>query len=221
MPKNTAKYAPVTTEIAPEYAPVKAKKPRKLPAEILSRDEVRDLLAACSRRAPSGIRNRALIALIYRSGLRIGEALALKPSHINAEAGTVRVLHGKGDKARTVAVDAQTLDTLTLWLDTRKELKIGPTKPLFCQITKGKAGQSIDDSYIRHLLARLRDKAGIDKRVHAHGLRHTYAVELLEEGEHVKGISQMLGHSNVATTNTYLDRLKPHSVIERLRTRTW
>jgi integrase/recombinase XerD len=62
-------------------------------------------MGACSKRAPTGIRNRALIAMLYRGQLRIGEALALKPKDLDRKAGTVRVLHGKGDKSRTVGLD--------------------------------------------------------------------------------------------------------------------
>lgn len=194
---------------------------RKLPAEIYSRDEVLALLAACSRRGPTGIRNRALLAVMWRCGLRIAEALALKPADVDASSGTVRVLLGKGSKARTVGVDAQTLDTLAAWVGVRKKLGAGPSQPLFCQITTGSVGGKIDQSYVRHLLPRLAAKAGVAKRVHAHGLRHTHAVELLREGFNPVVIQGALGHSNLSVTNAYLAHLNPREVVDAQSRRRW
>ena len=77
----------------------------RLPVDVLSPAEVRSLINACSNRAPTGIRKCALIAVLYRCGLRIGEALALMPKDLDEKAGTVRVLRGKGDKARTVGLE--------------------------------------------------------------------------------------------------------------------
>ena len=82
-----------------------ANKGIKLPAEILAPDEVNSLMRACSSRAPTGIRNRALIAILYRGGLRLSEALAVEPKDIDVDRGTVTVLHGKGDRRRTVGLD--------------------------------------------------------------------------------------------------------------------
>lgn len=76
------------------------------PVEILDDKEVQALIRACSHRAPTGIRNRALIVLLYRGGLRIGETLALEPKDVDISSGAIRVLRGKGGKTRTVGVDA-------------------------------------------------------------------------------------------------------------------
>src|SRR5215469_7551010 len=73
----------------------------KYPAEVLTPDEVTALIGKCSRRGKAGIRDRALLTLLYRSGLRISEALALRPSDVNMERHSCRVLHGKGEKATT------------------------------------------------------------------------------------------------------------------------
>jgi integrase/recombinase XerD len=77
---------------------------RTLPAEVYSEDEVQRLVKACSQ-GKTGVRNRALITVLYRAGLRISEALDLLPKDLDPDAGTVRVLHGKGNKARTVGMD--------------------------------------------------------------------------------------------------------------------
>jgi integrase len=78
---------------------------RTFPPEVLTADEVKGLIRASSNRALTGIRNRALITVMYRAGLRLSEALALKPKDIDPDAGTITVLHGKGDKRRVVGLD--------------------------------------------------------------------------------------------------------------------
>ena len=111
----------MAVERAPERrAP--ANKGRRFPAELLSPEEVRALLRACSSRAPTGIRNRALIAVLYRGGLRISEALALHAKDVDQAAGTVTVLHGKGDQRRTVGMDPAAFALLERWLDKRRAL---------------------------------------------------------------------------------------------------
>ena len=191
----------------------------KLPPEILTGTEVRLLLDACSRRCPTGIRNRALIAVLYRTGLRISEALALRRSDVDGDAGTVRVLHGKGDKARTVGLDPGGFGLLDLWLVRRSRLYFhanGHT-PLFCTLKGG----PINSSYIRRLLPRLAAKTGIAKRVHAHGLRHTHAAELAAENVPVNVIQRQLGHSSLTTTSEYLNHVAPQDVISAMQGRVW
>lgn len=187
---------------------------KKFPAEILTEAEVRALIQGCSLRAPTGIRNRALITLLYRSGLRISEALALKPSDIDPARGTVRVLHGKGDKSRTVGLDDGAIAVIQRWLDVRRARGIR-RGPLFCTL----AGGEMEPSYIRELLPRLARKAGIDKRVHAHGFRHSHAADLVQEGVPVNVIQQQLGHAWLATTDVYLRHVAPADVIKLGRNR--
>src|SRR5262245_59158290 len=92
-----------------------------LPPDILTADEVRVLCAAFNKGA-TGDRNRALVAVLYRAGLRLGEALALYPKDIDTDAGTIRVLHGKGDRARTVGIDDAGLRLIERWLERRRKL---------------------------------------------------------------------------------------------------
>jgi site-specific recombinase XerD len=82
-----------------------ANKGHRYPAEILTADEVRALITACSNRAPTGVRNRALLVLLYRAGCRISEALRLRPKDLDRAAGTVTVLRGKGGTRRTIGLD--------------------------------------------------------------------------------------------------------------------
>src|SRR5687768_13416326 len=94
----------------------------KYPAETLTPDEINALISKCSNRAPTGCRNRALLATLYRAGLRISEALGLFPRDLDAQHGTLRVRHGKGDKCRMVAMDTIAWGLLQRWLDKREAL---------------------------------------------------------------------------------------------------
>jgi len=190
---------------------------RKLPAELLTPDEVRALIRACSATAPTGVRNRALLVVLYRGGLRVGEALALYPKDVDAERGTIRVLHGKGDRDRLAVIDDGALAVVARWIDQRRALGISSRRRLFCTL----AGGPLQASYVRQLLPRLAGRAGIDKRVHAHGLRHAHAVELVEDGVPVHHIRDQLGHASLAVTDRYLRRIAPGARIDALRGRRW
>jgi site-specific recombinase XerD len=103
---------------------------------------------------------------MYRAGLRVSEALALYPKDVNDVAGTVSVLHGKGDRSRIVGLDAGAFAVLARWSDRRTTLGFSGRCPIFCTLR----GTSLKPAYIRALMPRLAAKAGVEKRVHAHGL---------------------------------------------------
>lgn len=188
---------------------------KRYPPEVMTPGEVGAIIGACSARSVTGIRNRALLTLLYRSGLRISEALALKPSDVNLDAHAIRVLHGKGDKATTRGFHPSATDALARWADTRRRAGMRGG-PLFCTLD----GRPMHAQYVRALLGRLAAAAGIDKRVHPHGLRHTFAVELERAGTPVTVISKLLGHSSVAVTSRYLDHLTNHQAVTALETVT-
>ncbi len=190
---------------------------RKLDADLLTAHEIEALLRVCSNRAPTGIRNRAMIALAWRSGLRIGEVLALQPKDLDLISGTVIVQHGKGDKRWVVGIDAGTAALIQRWLDVRRKRGINGRAPLLSTLSGG----VIEQSYVRHLLPRLARKAGVEKRCHAHALRHAYAVELEREGATVSAIRDLLGHSSLAVTDRYLRRIGANEAIEFSRQRDW
>lgn len=198
-----------------KYEP--SNKGKKLPAEPLTSDEVKALFQKCSHRAPTGVRNRALIVALYRAGLRCGEALALKPKDLDPDQCTLRVLHGKGDKSRTVGVDPVAWAMIQRWLDKRQALGVNGRHPVFCTLR----GEPLQAVYGRNLLRRLGKKAGIEKRVHAHGLRHTHAYELANEGVPLHVIQQQLGHTNLATTDRYIRHLSAAEVVAAMKGRTW
>lgn len=190
---------------------------RHLEADLLTRDEIERLIRACSGRAPSGLRNRAMLVLAWRSGMRIGEVLALHPKDLDLEHGTARIQHGKGDKFRVVGLDAGTVAVVGRWVDARRKLGVSNRAPLICTLDGG----AIRQDYVRHLLPRLAARAGIEKRVHAHGLRHAFAVELDREGLSLSSIGTLLGHASAATTAIYLRRHGADAAIDFARAREW
>jgi site-specific recombinase XerD len=191
--------------------PGPANKGRKLPPELLTPEEVRALLSACSPTAPTGIRNRALLVALYRAGLRLEEALALTPGDVDAEAGLLHVA------TRLAGIDAGALAVVDEWIATRAALRLPEGGPLFCTLS----GRALQPAYVRQLLPRLALKAGVAKRVHASGLRYTHAAELAAEGLPVELISAQLGHESLASTGRYLRRIPPKDRIGALQRRRW
>jgi site-specific recombinase XerD len=192
-------------------------KGKKLPPEPLSPDEVKLLIRSCSKRASTGIRNCALIVVLYRAGLRINEALGILPKDLDADASTIRVLQGKGQTSRVVGLDAGAWAILQLWLDRRMALGIGSKCPVFCTLK----GAPLESAYVRGLFPRLAAKAGIEKRVHPHGLRHTFAFELANENTPLHLIQAQLGHKHLSTTDRYVRHLNPTAVVEAMKARSW
>lgn len=189
------------------------------PPEPLTGAEVRALLAAADDGTLAGRRNRVLVIAMWRAGLRCSEALQLRSSDIDAAAGTLRVLHGKGNRSRTVGIDQGAAAEFAGWMAERESAGIGPG-PLFCTVV-GRAGKPLATRYVRALMARLGRKAGIEHRVHCHGMRHTHATELRKEGWSVPLISRQLGHASIATTQVYLDNIYPAEVVSLAQSRTW
>jgi integrase/recombinase XerD len=190
---------------------------RRYPPEVLTDAEVRALMDACPSTSATGLRNRALLAVLYRTGLRISEALDLYPKDVDLERGAIRVLHGKGDKARVVGVDRGALIILNRWLDVRACCGHGPHHRIFCT----HSGHRLTAGYVRRWLPILGRRAGIAKRVHAHGLRHTHAAQLREEGVDIGIISKQLGHASISTTAHYLDHIVPTAVVRTIGRREW
>jgi len=190
------------------------------PAEPLAPEEVRALLAACAGDTLTGLRNHALLVVLWRAGLRIGEALQLRCSDVNFGAGTIRVLHTKTREPRTVGIDGQALDVVRAWVGARAVAGIGDDRPLFCRL-HGQPGEKLSARYVRAQMGRLATVAGLQHRVHPHGMRHTMAVELRREGWPIPEISRQLGHRSIGTTQVYVDHLYPAEVIDRARARSW
>ena len=219
--RNSSRGSPAKRQMASTASRTRrrwpANKGQRYPAEILTADEVRALIRACSNRAPTGIRNRALLVLLYRAGCRISEALRLLPKDLDRAAGTATVLRGKGGTRRTIGLDPGAFAVVERWLDVRAKLGITSRAPIICTLK----GKPVASAYVRALMPRLARRAGIEKRVHAHGLRHTHAAELALEGHPMNLIQAQLGHSSLATTSRYLAHIGPAQLIQAMRARTW
>ena len=193
--------------------PVHPTRGKKLPPEPLDSDEARKLIRACSRRAPTGKRNAAMIAAMLRCGLRVSELLGLDIKDLDRDGATMRVLHGKGDKHRMVGVDPGTMAIIDHWIAVRP----AGSGPLFSTL----AGERVQSAYMRSMLKRMARRAGITKRVHPHGCRHTFSVGLSERNVPVPVISKCLGHANSAVTARYLDHVRPQQVIDAMQAIAW
>ena len=192
--------------------------------DVLSPDEVRALMDACSRRAPTGIRHRALIALLYGSGLRISEALSLRPKDLDLDALTVTVHSGKGDKRGVSALLPDAVDAIARWADLRARYRVSAREPFFCTLGRGAAGchptmpgRRLGREFVGRVLKRLARRAGLAKRIHCHGLRHSHADLLRRRGLDVEEIRRQLRHASLEITGRYLDHLGPGDLPQRIR----
>lgn len=185
----------------------------RFPPDSLKPNECKDLIAAARREPEHGLRNAALISLLLGTGLRIAEALALREHDIDVEAGTVFVGHGKGDKSRKVGIVPKYNAVITEWLKAREAAGFRWDQPVFLSRNGGK----LDTSYARKLLPRLALEAGIVRRVHPHGLRHTFAAVAARGKIRPELIQRQLGHSNLGTTTKYLSTISPDEVIDAFR----
>jgi len=199
---------------AGESSPLKGQHYEK---EVYSRDEMRALLAATSRKSPTAVRNFALIATLWQSGLRINEALDLQPRDFDLAKAEIHVRHGKGDKARRVSTGPDAVEAVRRWLEVRAGTAASGTSPLFCTV----AGAKQHATYVRALLQRLAAKAGWTKRIHPHGFRHTFAVNLAKNGVPVPFIQRQLGHASLATTSIYLAQISTDDVREAMTKVEW
>jgi len=156
-------------------------------AELLSEAEVQRLLGAASERAVTGVRNRALIALLYCSGLRLAEALVLRADELDLAAPTLTI---RGPRPRAVRLFPAARPYLETWLALRARKSL-PGRQVFATL----AGEPLEPAYVRAMLARLARRAGLGKRVHAHLLRHSHAARLAAEGVGPTALAEHLGHA--------------------------
>lgn len=196
-------------------------KGKTLPAEVLTRDEILAILATFNK-GPTGRRNYALTTVLWRAGLRVGEAVNLRAPDIDFEQNTIRVLRGKTANAnRTVGIDPEALEEVKTWMDIRAGLGVHRLSPVFCTVAQDVVGRPLNTAYVRNFLRHAADLAGIQKRVHPHGLRHCHAAELAQEGVDIRIIAQQLGHSNIAITHRYVSHLWPGAAIQAMSARSW
>jgi site-specific recombinase XerD len=192
-------------------------KGRKYAIEILTSEEVRAIIARSSSRCATGIRDRALTATLYRAGLRINEALTVYPKDVDTVAGTINVLNGKGGKQRVVGIDGETVALIERWIDQRVALGLNGRQPLFCTLKGGALGRV----QVSRRLKKLAAKAGIEKRVHPHGFRHSRAVDLVRQHVPLPIIQRAYGHTSLETTQTYVSHIAPQEVVDAMKQGSW
>jgi integrase len=187
---------------------------KRYPASPPTTEEMLRILALCDISTKRGVRNRALLCTLWRSGLRISEALALLPHEVDFQNFTVTVMSGKGGKRRVSGIDKYALVEVSRWLMCRAMLEVPEGSPLFCTVNAPTQGNPVHPAYVRGLLRTLRVRAKVPHRVAPHQLRHAHATELARERVPVPLISRQLGHSNISTTATYLASISPQEVID-------
>jgi integrase/recombinase XerD len=187
--------------------------PRPLP-NFLGVEEVDRLLAQPDTTNPTGRRDKAMLELLYASGLRVSELVALSLSAIDPATGVVRV-RGKGNKERVVPVGERARDALAIYFDENRQKLLGTRQSRDLFITP--RGSRMTRQGFWKLLARYARAAGITARVTPHTLRHSFATHLLERGADLRAVQAMLGHADIATTQiyTHVDRARMVQVISR------
>ena len=159
---------------------------------------------------------RALIVVLWRAGLRIGEAMALTGPDLDPSRGSILVRQGKGGKRREVGMDDWGFDQLQPWLMRRLEIPVGT---LFCVIDGQTRGRPWTPAAARNHLRRISTKAGVRRRFAPHQLRHAHAVEMAREGVSLKVIQRQLGHVNLGVTSAYLDGIDTAEIIDTVHNR--
>ena len=169
---------------------------------MLSVDEIDRMIACIDMSSPLGQRNRAIIETLYGCGLRVSELTGLRISHIYSDEGYI-IVDGKGDKQRLVPIDDIALEQIELYMKntrSRQVVKRGNDDILFLN----NRGSQLSRVMVFYIIKDLCERAGIDKTVSPHTLRHSFATHLLEGGANLRAIQQMLGHESITTTEIYV-----------------
>ena len=172
---------------------------KKLP-EVLSLEEIDAMIACIDMSKPEGHRNRAIIEMLYGSGLRVSELTDLRLSNIYRKEGYMRIL-GKGSKQRLVPISPVADEQLGYWLQDRNALDIKPEA--IDIVFLNHYGRQLTRAMIFTIVKRLAQAAGITKTISPHTLRHSFATHLLQNGADLRIIQQLLGHESIVTTEIY------------------
>ena len=182
--------------------------------EVLSIEEIDEMIKAIPRDKEEALRNEAIIEMLYGSGLRVSELINLRISRISFEDGFMLV-EGKGSKERVVPISPRALQLTKLWMEERTRLNISleASDILFLN----RRGRQLTRVMIFYIVKDLASRAGINRPVSPHTLRHSFATHLLEGGANLRSIQELLGHESVTTTELYvhLDRRHLRATLEQ------
>ena len=172
---------------------------KRLPA-FLSNDEVKKLITAPDSSTPLGMRDKAILELLYASGLRVSEIAGLDIMNVNLEEREIRVL-GKGSKERITLMGKPAANAINCYLREGRPMLTGKrsTDALFLN----RYGRMLSKRSIEQILSRYAAAAGLTKRVFPHMIRHSFATHLLDGGADLRVVQELLGHANLATTQIY------------------
>lgn len=178
---------------------------RKLP-DTLSIHEINSLIDAIDLSKPEGMRNKAILEMLYGCGLRVSEVVDLKISNLFLDIELVKIL-GKGNKERLVPIGSEAAKFLQIWLqEVRVHLNIKPGKEDWVFLNN--RGSSLSRVMVFLIIKGLATKIGLNKTISPHTFRHSFATHLLEGGADLRAVQEMLGHESITTTEiyTHLDR---------------
>ncbi|MEQ9592285.1 MAG: site-specific tyrosine recombinase XerD [Cyclobacteriaceae bacterium] len=192
---------------------------RKLP-DTLSYPEIEKLLEAIDLSTPEGARNRAMLEVLYSSGLRVSELVDLRINNVYTDVGFLRVI-GKGNKERLVPVGKDALKFLTIY---KEEIRVHvPVKKGFESfLFLNRRGRKLTRVMVFTIIKLLAQKIGLKKVISPHTFRHSFATHLIEGGADLRAVQEMLGHESITTTEiyTHLDRDYLRQVIQEFHPRS-
>ncbi|HRN70631.1 MAG TPA: tyrosine-type recombinase/integrase [Candidatus Woesebacteria bacterium] len=189
--------------LPPEMIELGKQKDRTI--KFLQTEELERLFKAVETTDEMGLRDKALLEVLFSTGLRVSELARLNKDHVNLKTGEFGVI-GKGGKARVVFLSKRATEALQAYLDKRKD----PYSPLFLRYSGPKDDEELTEEKrrlsvrsIERMIDKYRKKANILFRIGPHILRHSYATDLLTHGADLRSVQEMLGHKNIATTQIY------------------
>ena len=186
--------------------------PRKLP-DILNINEINDMIDAIDASKYGGMRDKAILELLYGCGLRVSELVNLKISELFQDEGFIKVI-GKGNAERLVPIGSSALKFLNIYLnEIRVHNNIQPGYQDYIFLNKG--GKNISRISVFKIIKALADKINLNKSISPHTFRHSFATHLIEGGADLRAVQQMLGHVSITTTEiyTHLDRTYLQEII--------
>ena len=178
---------------------------RKLP-DTLSLPEINSLIDGIDLSKPEGMRNKAMLEMLYGCGLRVSELVSLKISNLFLDIDLIKII-GKGNKERLVPIGGEAVKYLNIWLqELRVHLEIKPGKEDFVFLNR--RGSPLSRVMVFLIIKELATKIGLKKKISPHTFRHSFATHLIEGGADLRAVQEMLGHESITTTEiyTHLDR---------------
>lgn len=191
---------------------------RSLP-DVLGMDEVELLLNAIDHSTPEGQRNRAILEVMYSSGLRVSEVISLQLTNMYMDVGFIRVI-GKGNKERLIPIGDEAVKYVTIYKETIRAHQ-SPKKGFENTLFLNRRGTGLSRVMIFYIIKEAGQKAGIQKNIHPHTLRHSFATHLVEGGADLRAVQEMLGHESITTTEiyTHMDRNFLKQTLEKFHPR--